>query len=356
MASIVVGMSGGVDSAVTALLLKREGHDVTGVFMNNWEEKDDNGVCTSERDFADVRAVCDRIGIPYYSVNFAREYRERVFAHFLEEYRRGRTPNPDVLCNREIKWSVFLDFALQLGAEKLATGHFARVDWDGRYRLLRAADEAKDQTYFLYMIGQRALRYAMFPVGSLTKAEIRDIARQNNLPVSEKKDSTGVCFIGERDFKSFLKTYLPAQPGEMRTPEGKLVGRHDGLMYYTLGQRRGLGIGGSGDGRRWFVVGKDIKNNVLLVEQGEDSSLLYSKNTVIEELTWISGETPLIPGQSMACQARFRHRQPLQEVCVTPMDDGRARVDFAVPQRAITPGQSAVLYRGEECLGGGIIV
>ena len=356
MASIVVGMSGGVDSAVTALLLKREGHDVTGVFMNNWEEKDDSGVCTSERDYADMRSVCDQIGIPYYSVNFAREYKERVFSHFLEEYRRGRTPNPDVLCNREIKWSVFLDFALQLGAEKLATGHFARLDQvEGRYRLLRAKDEAKDQTYFLYMIGQRALRYAMFPVGGMTQAEIRDIARQNGLPVSEKKDSTGVCFIGERDFKAFLKTYLPAQPGDIRTPEGKLVGRHDGLMYYTLGQRRGLGIGGGGDGRRWFVVGKDLKNNVLLVEQGEDSPLLYSESAVLEDLTWISGESPVQAGQSLNCMARFRHRQPLQEVTITPIEGGFMKVDFAVPQRAITPGQSAVFYLGEECLGVGII-
>ena len=355
MAHIVVGMSGGVDSAVTALLLRREGHDVTGVFMNNWEEKDENGVCTSERDYSDVRAVCDLIGIPYYSVNFAREYKERVFSHFLSEYARGRTPNPDVLCNREIKWSVFLDFALKLGAEKLATGHFARLDrQDGRWRLLRAVDENKDQTYFLYMIGQRALSYAMFPVGGMTKAEIRDIARREGLPVSEKKDSTGVCFIGERDFKAFLSQYLPAQPGEMRTPDGKVVGRHDGLMYYTLGQRRGLGLSG-GDMRRWFVVGKDLKNNVLIVDQGEDSPLLYCESTVVEDLTWISGMSPLHAERPLSCRVRLRHRQPLQEAEATLTPDGAMRLSFAAPQRAVTPGQSAVLYIGDECLGGGIV-
>ena len=355
MAHIVVGMSGGVDSAVTALLLRREGHDVTGVFMNNWEEKDENGVCTSERDYSDVRSVCDLIGIPYYSVNFAREYKERVFSHFLSEYARGRTPNPDVLCNREIKWSVFLDFALKLGAEKLATGHFARLDrQDGRWRLLRAADENKDQTYFLYMIGQRALSYAMFPVGGMTKAEIRDIARREGLPVSEKKDSTGVCFIGERDFKAFLSQYLPAQPGEMRTPDGKVVGRHDGLMYYTLGQRRGLGLSG-GDMRRWFVVGKDLKNNVLIVDQGEDSPLLYCESTVVEDLTWISGMSPLHAERPLPCRVRLRHRQPLQEAEATLTPDGAMRLSFAAPQRAVTPGQSAVLYIGDECLGGGIV-
>ena len=357
MAKIVVGMSGGVDSSVTALLLKREGHDVIGVFMNNWEEKDESGVCTSERDYADVRSVCDQIDIPYYSVNFAKEYRERVFEHFLEEYRRGRTPNPDVLCNREIKWDVFLKFALSLGADKLATGHFARLGGDDEtgWRLLRAADENKDQTYFLYMIGQEALSRALFPVGGLTKAEIREIARRNSIPVSEKKDSTGVCFIGERNFKQFLSQYIPAQPGEMRTPDGKLVGRHDGLMYYTLGQRRGLGIGGGGDGRRWFVVGKDLKNNVLLVEQGEDSPLLYSEKTVIEDLTWISGRAPVREGEALCCQARFRHRQPLQAVCARLRPDGLMDIEFEQPQRAITPGQSAVLYLGDECLGGGII-
>ena len=352
---IVVGMSGGVDSSVAALLLKRAGHEVIGVFMNNWEEKDEGGVCTSERDWADVRAVCARIGIPYYSVNFAKEYYERVFSHFLDEYRRGRTPNPDVLCNREIKFSAFLRFAEELGADKLATGHFARIGQkDGEYTLLRAADENKDQTYFLYQIGQRALSMAMFPVGGLKKAEIRAIARDAGLPVSDKKDSTGVCFIGERNFKKFLSEYLPAQPGDMVTPEGKTVGRHDGLMYYTLGQRRGLGIGGSGDGRRWFVVEKDLAGNRLIVQQGEDSPLLYSVACEISELHWLSNSAPAPDGVEFPCQVRLRHRQPLQGARAV-ISSGLARITFDAPQRAVTPGQAAVLYQGDICLGGGTV-
>jgi len=352
---VVVGMSGGVDSSVSALLAHRAGHEVIGVFMNNWEEKDPNGICTSERDFADARAVCDHIGIPYYSVNFAKEYQERVFAHFLEEYKKGRTPNPDVLCNREIKFNVFLDFAEKLGAEKLVTGHFANVDKSGdEYRLLRAADENKDQTYFLYMINQRALSKAMFPVGGLLKSQVRDIAREAGIPVSEKKDSTGVCFIGERNFKQFLSGYLPAQPGDMITVDGKKVGRHDGLMYYTLGQRRGLGIGGSGDGRRWFVVKKDLKNNVLVVQQGEDSPLLYTQESMGEELTWLAGHPPVEDGVPLDCQVRLRHRQPLQK-CRLTLKDGEAHMFFPEAQRAVTPGQSAVFYLDQVCLGGCIV-
>lgn len=353
---VVVGMSGGVDSSVSALLMHQAGHEVIGVFMNNWEEKDPNGVCTSERDFADARAVCDHIGIPYYSVNFAKEYQERVFSHFLEEYRKGRTPNPDVLCNREIKFNVFLDFAEKLGAEKLVTGHFANVDQaeNGEYRLLRAADENKDQTYFLYMINQRALSRAMFPVGGLLKSQVRDIARQNGIPVSEKKDSTGVCFIGERNFKQFLSGYLPAQPGDMITTDGKKVGRHDGLMYYTLGQRRGLGIGGSGDGRRWFVVKKDLTDNVLVVEQGEDSPLLYTHESTGSELTWLAGHPPVQDGIPLSCQVRLRHRQPLQN-CVITLEKGIVHMHFPTAQRAVTPGQSAVFYDGQVCLGGAIV-
>ncbi len=354
MSKIVLGMSGGVDSSVAALLLKRAGHDVTGVFMNNWEEKDECGICTSEPDWADVRRVCYRIGIRCYSVNFAREYRERVFAHFLEEYRRGRTPNPDVLCNREIKFGVFLDFAEKVGAERVATGHFAQLDEvAGSRRLLRARDENKDQTYFLYMLGQRALSRAMFPVGNLTKVEIRQIARDAGLSVSEKKDSTGVCFIGERNFKRFLSGYLPAQPSEMVTVDGRIVGRHDGLMFYTLGQRRGLGIGG-GDGRRWFVVGKDLENNRLIVDQGADSPLLYSASAAGGECSWLAGHPPVEEGVPLRCQVRLRHRQPLQG-CTIVLRSGEVRMVFDHPQRAVTPGQSAVFYDGWVCLGGAIV-
>ncbi|NLG24571.1 MAG: tRNA 2-thiouridine(34) synthase MnmA [Clostridiales bacterium] len=355
MARIVVGMSGGVDSSVAALLLHRQGHEVIGVFMNNWEEQGEDGVCTSERDWADVRRVCDRIGLPYYSVNFAKEYRERVFAHFLDEYRRGRTPNPDVWCNREIKFDRFLDFAAQLGADRVATGHYARVgERDGRPALLRAVDEGKDQTYFLYMVGGASLGKVEFPLGDLTKRDVRGLARAAGLPTSDKKDSTGVCFIGERDFKAFLMQYLPAQPGDMRTPDGRVVGRHDGLMYYTLGQRRGLGIGGAGDGRRWFVVGKDMADNVLLVEQGDDSPLLYRERAQAEELHFVARRPPAAPGVAFECFARLRHRQPLQRAVVR-IDGDRMYMEFELPQRAVTPGQSAVLYDGEVCLGGGII-
>ena len=351
---VVVGMSGGVDSSVAALLMKRAGHEVIGVFMKNWEEKDENGVCTSERDWADVRLVCEALDIPYYSVNFAKQYRERVFEHFLSEYRKGRTPNPDVLCNREIKFNVFLDFAEQLGAEKLVTGHFADIDCaDGEYRLLRAADENKDQTYFLYMLGQRALSKALFPVGGMTKAEVRRVAREAGLPVSEKKDSTGVCFIGERNFKQFLSGFLPAQPGDMVTPDGRVVGRHDGLMYYTLGQRRGLGIGGGGNGQRWFVLGKDLEHNRLVVSQGEDEAL-YSRAAVGSELTWLAERAPVAEGEPLDCQVRLRHRQPLQD-CRLTLSDGLVHMAFSTPQRAVTPGQSAVFYQGRVCLGGAIV-
>jgi tRNA-specific 2-thiouridylase len=350
---IVVGMSGGVDSSVAALLLKRAGHEVIGVFMNNWAEQDDMGVCTAEADWADVRAVCDQIGIPYYAVNFQKEYMDRVFAHFLDEYRKGRTPNPDVLCNREIKFSALKDFADRLGAEKLATGHFARTDAvDGRARLLTSADPDKDQTYFLYMLSQPQLKKAMFPVGGMTKAEIREVARQAGLRTSGKKDSTGVCFIGERKFRQFLQNYLPAQPGEIRTVDGKPVGSHEGLMYYTPGQRRGLGIGG--EGGRWYVVEKDLKNNVLVVDQRADSPLLFATKSLLEDATWISGAAPAEPGEWLRVQARLRHRQPLQDARIR-VDGGSIEVQFDQPQRAITPGQSIVFYLDDECLGGGIV-
>lgn len=347
---VVVGMSGGVDSAVSALLLKQQGYDVIGVFMKNWEEQDENGVCTAESDWRDVQDVCEIIDIPYYSVNFAKEYRDRVFSLFLSEYRAGRTPNPDVLCNREIKFKAFLDFSMQLGAEKMATGHFVQSNAQGQ--LLRGVDGNKDQSYFLYMLHEAQLKKAIFPVGHLTKGQVRQIAEENGLPVCKKKDSTGVCFIGERDFKAFLQGFLPAQPGDMVTPDGEKVGRHDGLMYYTLGQRRGLGIGGRGDGRSFFVVDKDLKKNQLIVAQGEDHPLLYSRAAMASQATFI-GE-PLPENTPCHVTAKFRYRQPDQPVTVTRIGE-KLHFTFDEPQRAVTPGQSAVLYDGDVCLGGGII-
>ena len=348
---IVVGMSGGVDSSVAALLLKQAGHEVVGVFMKNWEEQDENGVCTSERDWADVRSVCDQIGIPYYSVNFVKEYYDRVFSYFLEEYRKGRTPNPDVLCNREIKFSAFHDFALELGADKVATGHFANVgrDGDGDITLLRGPDPNKDQSYFLYMLNQKQLSRAVFPVGRMTKAEVRAVAEAAGLKTSHKKDSTGVCFIGERRFKPFLKTFLPARPGDMVTLDGRVVGHHDGLMYYTLGQRRGLGIGGAGNGQRWFVLDKDLKNNRLIVSQGEDR-LLFSRTCEGSGATFIKGRAP---AEEFDCTCKYRYRQPDQEVHVRVRGTD-VTVTAKEPQRAVTPGQSMVFYQGEVCLGGAV--
>ena len=346
---VVVGMSGGVDSAVSALLLKRAGYDVVGVFMKNWEEKDEDGVCTSENDWKDVQNVCDKIDIPYYSVNFAKEYWDRVFTLFLNEYKAGRTPNPDVLCNREIKFKAFLDFAMQLGAEKIATGHFVQTNDAGH--LLKGIDPNKEQSYFLYMLHQHQLKKAIFPVGGMTKQRVREIAVQEGLAVARKKDSTGICFIGERQFKPFLSQYLPAQPGDMVTPDGEVVGRHDGLMFYTLGQRRGLGIGGRGDGRSFFVVDKDLKKNQLIVVQGEDHPLLYCKSARIEQLTWINEAAEV--GKEYGVKTRYR--QPDQKAVLTEMTDDGAIASFADEQRAVTPGQSLVIYDGERCIGGGII-
>ena len=345
-------MSGGVDSSVAALLLKEQGYDVVGVFMKNWEEEDENGICTAENDWADVREVCEIIGIPYYSVNFAKEYWDRVFSYFLKEYRAGRTPNPDVLCNREIKFRAFLDFAMTLGAGHIATGHFVRTDGEGR--LLKGTDPGKDQSYFLYMVHAEQLRKSVFPVGGMTKAQVREIAAARGLPVSAKKDSTGVCFIGERNFKKFLAEYLPAQPGDMVSPEGEVVGRHDGLMYYTLGQRRGLGIGGAGTCERWFVVGKDLKNNRLIVSQGAASALLYSDCGRAEDASWTLGQPPVSPESELLCKARFRHRQPLQDVVLTT--DGKSvTMRYLEKQRAVTPGQAVAFYLNDECLGGATI-
>lgn len=350
---VVVGMSGGVDSAVAALLLKRQGHDVVGVFMKNWEEEDDEtGVCTAASDYEDVRSVCASIGIPYYTVNFAREYRDRVFSYFLEEYARGRTPNPDVLCNCEIKFRAFLDFAVSTGAETLATGHYARLDKTSGVKLLRARDLGKDQTYFLAGLTQDQLKNAMFPVGELQKSEVRKIAQESALSNAAKKDSTGICFIGERNFKQFLMQYLPAQQGDMVDETGRVIARHDGLMYYTLGQRKGLGIGGrsDGSGESWFVIGKDLKRNLLIVQQGEHDEL-FSLSLDAEKINWIAGAPP---SSAFDCTAKFRYRQPDQPVRVTVEGDG-AHVAFLAPQRAVTPGQWVVFYQGDVCLGGGPI-
>ncbi len=351
MSRVVIGLSGGVDSAVSALLLKRQGHDVIGVFMNNWEEKDENGVCTSQADWQDVQDCCEAIGIPCYSVNFAREYEERVFSLFLNEYRLGRTPNPDVLCNREIKFKAFLDYAVKIGADRMATGHFVRTDSEGR--LLKGADPGKEQSYFLYMLKKRQMLMSLFPVGGMTKSQVRAIAREAGLPVSEKKDSTGICFIGERRFKAFLKGFLPLKPGDIVSSDGEVLGRHEGLMYHTIGQRRGLGIGGRGDGRSWFVADKDLRTNQLIVVQGEDHPLLYSIGAEVEELTWV-GEPPCPDGKEIDLMVKLRYRQPDQEALLIRQGE-TARLRFIKPQRAVTPGQSAVFYQGDVCLGGGII-
>ncbi len=346
-------MSGGVDSAVAALLLKRQGRDVVGVFMKNWEEDDpDTGVCSAADDYEDVKRVCAAIGIPYYTVNFAQEYRDRVFSYFLDEYARGRTPNPDVLCNCEIKFRAFLDFAVSTGADALATGHYARLDKTDGVKLLRARDKGKDQTYFLSGLTQAQLKNAEFPIGGLQKSEVRALAAEAGLGNAAKKDSTGICFIGERNFKEFLMRYLPAQPGDMVDETGKVVGRHDGLMYYTLGQRKGLGIGGrsDGSGESWFVIGKDVTRNLLIVQQGEHDEL-FSLSLDAEKINWIAGNAP---EKSFACTAKFRYRQPDQGVRVT-LDGEGAHVSFDAPQRAVTPGQWVVFYRGDECLGGGPI-
>ena len=350
---IVLGMSGGVDSSVAALLLKRQGYDVIGVFMKNWEETNEDGVCTATADYEDVRRVADTIGIPYYTVNFAKEYQERVFSYFLEEYAAGRTPNPDVLCNCEIKFKAFLDFAMGLDAEALATGHYARLDKStGRARLLRALDTGKDQTYFLAGLNQAQLMKAMFPIGDMQKGDLRSLAAEAGLATAYKKDSTGICFIGERNFKKFLMQYLPAKPGDMIDLNGKVIGRHDGLMYYTLGQRRGLGIGGQkeGSGESWFVIGKDMERNLLIVQQGEHEEL-FSLGLEANQMSFIAGEAP---AKVFECTAKFRYRQGDQRVRVTMHGEG-CTIDFMEPQRAVTPGQWAVLYDGEECLGGGPI-
>ncbi|MDU4696754.1 MULTISPECIES: tRNA 2-thiouridine(34) synthase MnmA [Paenibacillus] len=353
---VVVGMSGGVDSSVTALLLKQQGYDVIGIFMKNWDDTDEFGYCTAEADAEDVRRVCEQIDIPYYTVNFEKQYYDKVFAYFLEEYKRGRTPNPDVMCNREIKFGEFLNKALDLGADYVATGHYARVvEENGTYKLLRGVDNNKDQTYFLNALNQEQLSKAMFPIGHLPKPEVRRIAEEAGLYTAKKKDSTGVCFIGERNFKEFLSNYLPAKSGDMvDIVTGEVKGRHDGLMYYTLGQRQGLGIGGSGTGEPWFVADKDLERNILYVVQGDKHPSLYSTSLIASGVNWIAGDDKL-PEGPYKCTAKFRYRQPDQGVTLMKQPDGTVRVEFDQPQKAITPGQAVVFYQGEECLGGGTI-
>ncbi|WP_077327149.1 tRNA 2-thiouridine(34) synthase MnmA [Virgibacillus siamensis] len=347
---VVVGMSGGVDSSVAALLLKEQGYDVVGIFMKNWDDTDENGVCTATEDFDDVVRVCNQLDIPYFAVNFEKQYWDKVFTYFLDEYKAGRTPNPDVMCNKEIKFKAFLDHALSLGADYLATGHYAQVrENNGRYEMLRGIDDNKDQTYFLNQLTEDVLEKVMFPLGHLNKKEVREIAKQHDLVTAAKKDSTGICFIGERNFKEFLSEYLPAQPGLMKTLSGIEKGRHDGLMYYTIGQRQGLGIGGSGD--PWFVVGKNLQENVLYVEQGFQNDKLYSDGLLATDVNWI-GDTP---GEPFTCTAKFRYRQKDCEVLVHPSNDGQVTVEFKNTQRAVTPGQAVVFYDNEVCLGGGTI-
>lgn len=351
---ITVGMSGGVDSSVAALLLKRAGHEVSGFFMLNWEDEDPKSGCHADADRKDALAVCAKLGIPFRSANFAADYRERVFAHFLDEYRAGRTPNPDVMCNREIKFGTFLSAAHADGAEKIATGHYARnACVEGRWRLLRARDRSKDQTYFLHMLDQDQLGATLFPLGDLHKIEVRGMADDAGLPVAAKKDSTGICFIGERDFRAFLSTYLPAQPGELRRPDGRALGEHKGAMFYTPGQRSGLSIGGraDGSGEPWYVVGKDVIANVVYVDQGHDSPWLQSRRLSATGTHWIAA-TP--PAASFDCTAMARYRQPPQ-ACHVEVEGDRCTVHFDATQRAVAPGQSVVFYAGDECLGGAVI-
>jgi len=351
---VVLGISGGVDSAVAAALLKDAGHDVHALFMRNWEE-DDDAYCTAAADLQDARRVCDALGIPLHTVNFAAEYRERVFRHFLEELAAGRTPNPDVACNREIKFGVCFEHAERLGARWFATGHYARTSsQDGRTRLLRAADRAKDQTYFLHTVPGPLLDRTLFPIGGLAKAEVRRLARDRALPVHDKRDSTGICFVGERPFAEFLANYLPARPGDIETPEGRRLGQHRGLMYYTLGQRQGIEVGGvrGASEAPWYVAAKDLDRNVLVVVQDHDHALLTSQEFETGPANWISG-TP--PSRQFTCTVKTRYRQPDQDCEVEIATGGTCHVLTRDPQRAVTPGQSAVFYDGEECLGGAVI-
>jgi tRNA-uridine 2-sulfurtransferase len=355
---VVVGMSGGVDSSVAALLLKQQGYDVVGLFMKNWEDDDTDDYCPSRQDLIDAVSVADKIGIEIEAVNFSKEYKERVFQNFLDEYQAGRTPNPDILCNAEIKFKAFLDHAMSMGADLIATGHYAQVRRNplapDLFQLMKAEDGSKDQSYFLYRLNQAQLSKTLFPLGHLLKREVCEIAREAGLPTSEKKDSTGICFIGERPFQEFLSRYLPRTPGDMKTPEGKVVGRHEGLMYYTLGQRQGLKIGGSRDsnGEPWFVAAKDMQKNELIVVQGHEHALLLNDGLEASQLHWIAGHTP---ETHWVYAAKTRYRQPDAPCEIDKIEGDLTQIKFGQKQWAITPGQSAVVYESNVCLGGGII-
>ena len=344
---VVLGMSGGVDSSVAAILLKEQGYDVIGVFMKNWEEKDDNGVCLAEQ-----------LEIPYYSVNFVKEYWDKVFTYFLNEYKRGRTPNPDVMCNKEIKFRAFLDYAMKIGADYVATGHYARIiheEKDGNIKsvMLRGVDDNKDQTYFLCQLNQEQLEKVLFPLGNYTKPQIREIAEKYNLKTAKKKDSTGICFIGERNFNEFLSKYLPAKKGNIVNTEGKILGRHNGLMYYTIGQRKGIGIGNTkeGTGEPWFVVDKDLEKNELVVTQG-DNSVLYSTGLIATDFNFINKDEITFP---LNCTVKYRYRQDDSKAVINKLNENEYEVIFDKPQKAVTLGQIVVAYNGEKCLGGGVI-
>lgn len=354
-AKVIVGMSGGVDSSVAAYLLKQEGYQVEGLFMKNWEEDDTNGFCSAEADFKDAQAVCDQIGIPLHGVNFSQQYWQNVFTHFLNEYEQARTPNPDVLCNKEIKFNAFLKHALTLGADYIATGHYAKVEHHANFATLhKAKDRDKDQTYFLHAIDPQALTKTLFPIGNYLKSEIRLIAKELNLATHAKKDSTGICFIGERRFKTFLNEFMLAKPGEIKNMQGDTMGRHDGLMFYTLGQRQGLGIGGVRDGNDepWYVVDKDLKNNILFVAQGTHHPMLYSQGLICGPIHWLDDQQNELP---KTCFAKTRYRQPEQPCVVSPNDGQHHYVMFSSPQRAVTPGQYIVFYDKNQCVGGAVI-
>lgn len=345
---VVVGMSGGVDSSLSAALLKEAGYEVIGLFMKNWEESDEHGVCKASYEYEDVVKTCDHLQIPCYSVNFVEEYREKVFSSFLEDLKRGLTPNPDILCNREIKFNAFLEKALKLGADFLATGHYARTDGEGR--LLKGVDPDKDQSYFLHAVKQKGLQRALFPVGHLLKSQVRSLALKKNLPTAQKKDSTGICFIGKRDFKPFVSQYLGYATGDFCTLDGKIVGRHDGAAYYTIGQRRGLGLGGEGEA--WYVVGKDISRNLVFVERGENHKALFAPALQANQFTWIAEPPSSFP---IRLTAKIRYRQKDQACTLLNIEDDQGIIVFDELQRAITPGQAIVFYQGDLCLGGATI-